>query len=247
MISIVIPAYNEERFIGTILESLAAQEIDEPMEVVVADANSKDGTRKVVESFRGRFANLKIVEGGMPGPGRNKGARASSGNPIVFLDADMELPDRNFLARNVGYFRMRGLAAATTKLSPQSDKWYDHLLVGSYNLLLRPAVFVRPLGSMCIVADREAFEKVGGYPEDVIMAEDHDFVLRCSKIGKYGILPVAAHFHIRRFDKEGRWGIAYMYLKATVKRVFHGPIKKFDYEFGAFGRPEDIIHHDRVK
>lgn len=246
MISVVIPAYNEERFIGTILGSLAAQEIDEPVEVIVADANSKDGTRAVVDSFRGRFAGLKIVKGGMPGPGRNRGAEASSGNPIVFLDADMELPDPHFLARNVGYFRMRGLSAATTKLSPQSDKWYDHFMVGLYNMLLYPAVFVRPLGSMCIVASRDMFEKTGGYPEDVIMAEDHDFVLACSKLGKYGILPVPAHFHIRRFDKEGRLGIAYMYMKATAKRVFRGPIKKFDYEFGTFGRAEDIIHHDHV-
>lgn len=246
MISVIVPAYNEEKFIGTLLESLAAQEIDEPVEVVVADANSKDKTREVAEGFRARFAKLAIVSGGMPAVGRNSGARASSGNPMVFLDADMEVPDRSFLARNVGYFRMHRFGAATTKLVPQSDKWIDRVMVGSYNMLLRPAVFIRPLGSMCIVADREVFEKVGGYPEDVIMAEDHDFVLRCSKVGKYGILPVPTHFHVRRFDKEGRWGLALMYLKATVMRVFRGPIKKFDYEFGKFGNAEDVIHHDHV-
>jgi glycosyltransferase involved in cell wall biosynthesis len=246
MISVVIPAYNEEGFIGTILETLAAQEIDEPVEVVVADARSKDRTRAVVESFRGRFANLAIVDGGLPGPGRNKGAKASSGDPIVFLDADMKLPDRNFLARNIGYFRLHRLGAATTKLVPQSDKWFDKIAVGFYNLLLWPAVFIRPLGSMCVVASREVFEKTGGYPEDVIMAEDHDFVLRCARFGKYRILPVAAHFNVRRFDKEGRWGLILMYLKATATRVFRGPIKKFDYEFGKFENKKDIIHHDQV-
>lgn len=246
MISIVIPAYNEEKFIGTLLESLATQEIDEPLEVVIADARSKDKTREVAANWRDKFSKLIIVDGGLPAIGRNKGARASSGDPIVFLDADMELPDRSFLARNVGYFRLRGLGAATTKLMPQSGKWVDRMMVGSYNLLLRPATLVRPLGSMCIVASREVFEKTGGYPEDVIMAEDHDFVLKCSKISKYGILPVATYFHVRRFDKEGRWGLALMYLKATAMRVFRGPIRKFDYEFGQFGRAEDAIHHDHV-
>lgn len=242
MISVVIPAYNEEKFIGTVLGALAAQEIDEPLEVVVADAHSKDKTREVVEGFRDKFAKLAIVDGGMPAPGRNKGAKASSGDPIVFLDADMDLPDRNFLARNIGYFRLHKLGAATTKLVPKSRKWVDHLMVGFYNLLLWPAAFIRPLGSMCMVASREVFEKTGGYPEEVVMAEDHDFALHCSKVGKYRILPVAAYFHVRRFDKEGRLGLALTYLKATVKRVTRGPLKKFDYEFGY--AEEDIIHHD---
>jgi len=244
MISIVIPAYNEESFIGTILESLAVQEIDEDIEVVVADAKSKDRTRAVAESFRSRFAKFMIVEGGLPAPGRNRGAEASTGNPIVFLDADMALPDRNFLARNISYFRLNNLGAATTKLVPQSRNIFDHIMVGFYNLLLWPAVFVRPLGSMCIVVTRETFEKVGGYPEDVIMAEDHDFVLRCAKVAKYRILPVPAYFNIRRIVKEGRLGLALVYSKATILRVFRGPIKKFDYEFGY---AEDIIHHDHVK
>lgn len=243
MISVVIPAYNEEKFIATALESLAAQKLDEPLEVIVADAHSKDKTREAVESFRGKFANLAIVDGGMPAVGRNRGAEASSGNPIVFLDADMALPDPVFLARNMEYFRKHDLAAATTKLVPQSKNWLDHLFVGFYNMILWPAAFVRPLGAMCIVASREAYEKSGGYPEDVIMAEDHDFVLRCSKFGKYRILPVAAHFHVRRFIKEGRVRLVLVYLKATILRVFTGPIKKFKYEFG-YG--EDIIHHDHV-
>jgi glycosyltransferase involved in cell wall biosynthesis len=243
MISIVIPAYNEERFIGTLLNYLAAQEIDEPLEVVVADAKSKDKTRQVVMGFKDKFAKIQIVDGGLPAIGRNSGAKAASGDPIVFLDADMELPDRNFLSKNISYFRLRHLGAATTKLVPQSRNWLDHMMVGFYNMLLWPSVFVRPLGSMCIVASREVFEKSGGYPEDVIMAEDHDFVLRCAKFGKYRILPVATHFHVRRFVKEGRLGLAFIYAKATIKRIFRGPIKKFKYEFGY---AEDVIHHDHV-
>ena len=244
MISVVIPAYNEERFIGTLLDALAAQEIDEPVEVVVADAHSKDRTREVVEGYRPKFAKLAVVDGGLPAVGRNAGARASSGDPIVFLDADMDLPDRTFLARDVSYFRLKHLAAATSPLVPKDGTWTDRAMVGFYNVLLRPAVHVRPLGSMCIVARRDVFERTGGYPEDVIMAEDHDFVLKCARLGKYGILPVPAEFNIRRMEKEGRGRLAYLYAKATVMRVFKGPIKKFDYEFGYSEEAEKkTIHH----
>ena len=87
--------------------------------------------------------------------------------------------------------------------------------------------------SMCIVASREAFEKSGGYPEDVVMAEDHDFIINCWPFGNYGILPLPVIFSVRRLDKEGRFGLATKYVKGPVYRVFKGPIRKpiFEYEF----------------
>lgn len=232
MISIVIPAFNEEKYIGTILQSLVEQDFSEDKEVIVADADSNDRTREVAESFAPHFHRLVVVKGGMPAVGRNNGAKASSGDIIIFIDADLQIKNRHFLKNNVEHFRKYKLAAATTKLIPQSDKFIDHILVGFYNIILKPAVFIRPLGAMCIMASRDVFQKIGGYPEDVVMAEDHDFVLKCSKVGKYGILPVPIYMSVRRLDKEGRFGLAFKYLKASLLRVLKGPIKEFDYEFG---------------
>lgn len=234
MISIVIPTYNEAAFIGTVLESLAGQEIGEPLELVVADNRSRDGTREIAEKFRDRFSAFFIVEGGTPAVGRNRGAHATTGDPIFFIDADLELRDPTFLDRNVRYFRSHRLAGASVKLVPQGKKWIDHIIVELYNLLLWPALFIRPLGSMCIVADRSVFRSTGGYPEDVVMAEDHDFVLRCSRVGRYRILPKRAYFSVRRMEREGRLWLIIKYLRASVLRVCRGPITVFDYEMGCF-------------
>jgi glycosyltransferase involved in cell wall biosynthesis len=233
MISIIIPALNEEKHIGTLLQSLSEQDFDEDVEVVVADAGSQDKTREIVMSYKDHFYKVSVVEGGMPAVGRNNGAKASSGEIIFFLDADLKLPGNHFLRENVSYFRNNNLSVATTPLKPDSEKFIDHLLTNSYNLILRPAKYIRPLGAMCIVARRDAFEKSGGYPEDVVMAEDHDFVKNCLPFGKYDILPVHAIFSVRRFDKEGRLGLAIKYLQATIYRIFKGPIRKpiFEYEF----------------
>ena len=86
---------------------------------------------------------------------------------------------------------------------------------------------------MCIVATREAFDKSGGYPEDVVMAEDHDFIVRCHHFGRYGVLPLPVAFSVRRLEKEGRFGLAAKYLRASAYRVFVGPITKhiFEYQF----------------
>src|ERR1700676_2343058 len=232
MISVVIPTYNEAKFIGTALESLARQEIREPLELILADNFSKDRTREIAERFRCKFADLLIVEGGTPAVGRNKGGRASTGNPIFFIDADLDLRDPAFLARSVSYFRMHRLSAASVRLAPLSEKLIDHVLVGLYNSLLWPAAFMRPLGSMCIVAERSVFERSGGYPEDVVMGEDHEFVSRCSKIGRYRIMPVRAHFNVRRHEKEGRLTLVYKYILATVLLMLRSPITTCDYEFG---------------
>jgi glycosyltransferase involved in cell wall biosynthesis len=232
MISIVIPTYNEAAFIGTLLASLTRQEMAERLELVVADNASTDRTCEIVQQYAAHFSELLIVKGGTPAEGRNSGALASQGDPIVFLDADLELREKTFLARNVSFFRARKLAAGSVRLVPMSYRTIDRAMVGFYNLILWPAVFIRPLGSMCIFASRTAFESTQGYPEDVAMAEDHDFVLRCSRFGKYRIMPASAYFSVRRLDKEGRFGLARKYLRATALRVFRGPILSFDYEFG---------------
>ncbi len=242
MITIVIPALNEEKHIGILLKSLSDQNFKEEIGVVVADAGSTDKTKETVLAHANHFHKIKIVKGGMPAIGRNAGAKASLGDPIFFLDADLYLPSSDFLQKTVKYFREHKLAIATTPLKPHNGKWLDRLMVGLYNMILYPAKYIRPLGAMCIVASREAFEKSGGYPEDVVMAEDHDFVINCWPFGNYGILPLPVIFSIRRLEKEGRFGLAAKYFKATAYRVFKGPIRKpiFEYEFKYSDNEDDI-------
>lgn len=234
MISVVIPTLNEEKYIGNLLESLAKQDFSEGIEVVIADANSTDKTREVAEKYRSIFSRLSIIEGGWQAIGRNRGAKNSIGDPIFFIDADIILPVPNFLHTTVDYFRNKNLAIATSYLKPLSHKKIDHFLVGASNWIYFLAKFIRPLGAMNIVASRTAFERGGGYPENTVMSEDHDFVLNCSRHGRYGILPGFVYFSVRRFEKEGRLNLAYKYLKASVYRVIFGPITKpiFKYEYG---------------
>ncbi len=239
MVSIVIPTLNEEKHIRILLDSLAEQDIQEEVEIVVADTGSTDRTREVVAEYDKNFHKVSVIPVGKPlrglpqASGRNKGARASSGNPIFFIDADLRFPSPNFLREMTNHFRSRNLSIAPATLRADSRKKIDHIITGSYNILLRPAQYVRPLGAMCVVASREVFEKTGGYPEDVMMAEDHDFVKKCAAHGKYGILPFPMVYSVRRMEKEGRWGLLKKYLKASAYNALKGPIRRniFKYEF----------------
>src|ERR1700754_1318787 len=59
-VSVVIPCYNEERFIGAALENLAAQYNPEWYEIIVVDGNSEDGTREIVQQFINRHPGISV-------------------------------------------------------------------------------------------------------------------------------------------------------------------------------------------
>ena len=71
--------------------------------ILVADAQSTDKTRAVVESFRDRL-NLEIIEGGLPSIGRNRGAQQADTRYVLFVDADVIV--RPYLVgRSLDYLR----------------------------------------------------------------------------------------------------------------------------------------------
>ncbi len=104
MLSIVIPTKNEERYLPRLLASIKRQSFSD-YEIIVADNGSSDSTRAVAESF-----GCKVTGGGLPGEGRNRGAAAARGDVVLFLDADTELVDADFLESALREFKERGLS-----------------------------------------------------------------------------------------------------------------------------------------
>src|SRR5258708_17168141 len=92
-LTIVIPAKNEAKLIPRLLTSLTNQDyLKMPStRVLVADANSTDGTREAVLSFRDRL-NVSVIRGGMPSVGRNRGAAQANSSYVLFPPADNEIP-----------------------------------------------------------------------------------------------------------------------------------------------------------
>ena len=88
-ISIIIPAYNEEKHIEKCLQSLSNQDYDN-YEIIVVDDGSTDLTKEIVK----RFKNVKLKKQEHKGPGtaRNFGAKSSKGEILVFVDSDMIFP-----------------------------------------------------------------------------------------------------------------------------------------------------------
>lgn len=94
LVSIIIPAYNEERYIGLCLKSILSQ-LYPNFEVIFIDDGSKDKTRQIASNFKG----IKIFYQNHKGSGaaRNLGARKAKGKILVFADADMTF-DKNYIS-----------------------------------------------------------------------------------------------------------------------------------------------------
>lgn len=91
-ISVIIPAYNEEKTILGVLEAVAAQKVDEvEFEVVVIDDGSKDRTAELVESRPELYARfVRMPQNGGKGAAVKAGLMAATGDYVLFQDADLE-------------------------------------------------------------------------------------------------------------------------------------------------------------
>lgn len=230
-LSIVIPAKNEEPRLPTLLESIKRQTFRD-YEIIVADAHSTDATAKIAESYGAR-----VVEGAMPGPGRNRGALHASGDVIAFFDADVELPSPHFLQDCLAEFEEKHFDVATCNVTPKTSNPIDIALHEAYNAYVTATEKMIPhANGFCIFVRRPVHEGIKGFDEEVVFAEDHDYARRAVKQGKrHGILrshPIAVS--VRRLEKDGRLSIAIKYIYAELHMMTKGSIKKelFDYEMG---------------
>lgn len=229
-LSIVIPAKNEERYLPGLLQEIAKQTF-QPFEVIVADAESTDSTREVAEQF-----GAKVVAGGLPSIGRNRGADAATGELIFFFDADVLLKDSRFLEYAVAEFVEKNFDVATADVGVVDGTMFDDFAHAFYNIYVRIVNRIHPHApGFCILVRKSLHSAIGGFDEQIVFCEDHDYAMRASKHGKFGLLSSVKIFATtRRQERDGRIAMAVKYMLAELHIVFIGPIRhdKFKYGFG---------------
>jgi glycosyltransferase involved in cell wall biosynthesis len=224
MLSIIIPALNEEKHLPILLGSIKRQGFDD-YEIIVADAGSQDKTREIA-----RYYNCKIVKGGKPAQGRNQGAFYAKGDLLLFLDADSYLPS-GFLRDNLREFKKRNLKIASFCLNPLEKGRILFNIFYNFPALLMQRVL--PHASMGILIEKKVFKKIRGFDETITLAEDHDLARRAKKFGKYGILTSKKlYVSERRFETDGWCKTAGKYLFSEIHMVLKGPVRKdLNYKF----------------
>ncbi len=228
-VSIIIPTFNEERFLPKLLISLKRQS-RAPQEIIVADAFSVDKTREIAKSF-----GCKVIDGGLPAKARNNGAEYAKEPLLLFLDSDVVLP-AHFLEKTIKEISTHRLDIASCFVSPKSDLKIDKFLHHFANHYLNlTQKFYPHIPGFCIFVKKDVHQMINGFDESLILAEDHDYVARAKKIGRFSYLksykiPVS----VRRLSRDGRLKVALKYIAVELHLLFIGKIRKdiFKYRFG---------------
>jgi len=243
MLSIIIPALNEEKCLPLLLREIKKQNFEEDYEIIVADADSQDKTVEIAKSF-----GCKITKGGLPAKGRNEGAKIAKGDTFLFFDADnIYLPD-NFLTDLLSEFKKRNLAVVSFPIFPDGNS-FDKFAYRLYNFGAKLTQKFFAFATNAVLVKREIFRKINGFDEEIKIGEDHDFAKRAAKIGRFGFIktePVLTS--VRRFERDGRFKTYLKYLLVGIYMFFLGPVKSdiFKYRFDGLTNKNNKIKYNRI-
>ncbi len=215
LVSIVIPALNEEKNIVSCLKSIRAQKYAGRVELIVVDGRSKDKTVELAKKYADR---VLVARKPIIAAGRQKGCMAAKGDILVFSDADV-VADENWLARLVEPFEDEKTVCTFGAIYLRDGSALDSFLskhVFTFFLRASNALgFSSGAGSNMAVR-ATAFKTLGGF-RMVVTGEDVDLQSRLRRVGKIVFVPSAViSTSARRIKKWGFWKFVAFHAKNWV-------------------------------
>jgi GT2 family glycosyltransferase len=214
-LSVVMGVYDGLPHLAAQLDALAAQEYSGPWETVVVDNGSRDGSAAVARSYADRIRTLRVVTatgGRGPSYARNHAASLAGGEALVFVDQDDQVAPGYLDAMGAALVQNELVAARIDHvfLNPERSRgsrssWQSEGLMQTGFL---------PCASGCSLGmRRHAFERVGGFDEQLPSAQDIDLCWRAQMIGmQLAFVPTAVLRYryrealLEHFRQERRWG-----------------------------------------
>ena len=182
LLSVVIPAYNEEKLLGDCLNSVyrAINEgfgDDVATEVIVVDNNSTDATAAVAEAAGARvvFEPVNQIAGA-----RNAGAREAAGSWLVFIDADCE-PEPGLFSELRGAIDSGRYVGCGCIIRMPDIPFFVRLMLAGWT---RISIICRWAAGSFLACTAESFGGVGGFNEELYAAEEIDLSRRLKRYGR---------------------------------------------------------------
>jgi glycosyltransferase involved in cell wall biosynthesis len=217
-ISLVVPAYNEERYLPTLLASVAAARRRYAhgagaFEVIVADNASTDATAAIA-----RAAGCRVVHVAARSiaAARNGGASAASGAIVAFVDADSRIHPDTFdaIERTLGPDVVVGVTGV--RMSRRSPG------IAASTFVIDNVSRLTGVGTGVVFCRRADWLAVGGYDETRLYGEDVRFLFALKRLGRArgqhlararGVVTVSS---ARKFDRHGDWHVFTTTIKSAA-------------------------------
>lgn len=227
-ISLIIPAYNEEKYIGDCLEHALKNSRGKFYEVIVVDNASTDRTADMALKYPG----VKVVKETRKGLtfARQCGFEYSSGDLLAYIDADTRMSDKWIETLEKNFKSPENIVCLSGPYLYYDVSKSKQLLVKLYwKFLATPSVYF--IGYMVVggnfVIKREVLEKMGGFDTNIkFYGEDTDIARRASQFGKVKFsleffMPTSG----RRLNGQGFLSTGYTYVTNFLSQVFlHRPV-----------------------
>jgi glycosyltransferase involved in cell wall biosynthesis len=214
MISFIIPAYNEEQLIASVLQSLhqAARDSEEPYEVIVVDDASSDKTSVVAEQ---EGAQVLCVSHRHIAAARNSGSKAAKGDLFIFVDADTWIT-ADVLQAAYSAIRNGAIGGGCAVKFDEPVPVYARMVLPVLLFVFRTT----KLAAGCFIfCTREAFEKTGGFNETMYGAEEIAMSRALKRQGKFVVLCEHVITSGRKLRAHSGWKL----LSTTFRLAMRGP------------------------
>lgn len=224
--SVLIPAHNEERYIGQCLDSIvaASEHFAKQVEVIVILNRCTDRTEDIAKSYNCVIVyddrkNLSQI--------RNSGAKAARGEILVTIDADSRMTS-NMLTEIAEHLATNIYIGGGVQ--PKFERTSLGIIASTMMLVIPMLFKYGPISIGIFWCYKKDFDAIGGFNENMLMAEDADFAKRLKTWGqqnnkKYGTIKKAQMItSCRKFDQGGDWilvrrpQLVWAYLKGTNTR-----------------------------
>jgi|SRR5579875_1176554 len=186
LVSVILATKNGLPHILEQLDALAAQKVDAPWEVIVADNGSSDGTIQAAEAYQNRFPKLTIFEASsFPGQAyaRNEAVKRAAGRLLVFLDDD-DLIGPGYVQTMVHALERRCFVASRLDANLLNPQWARVSRPVSQATGLDDPYGFLPCAAGCSLGiRREVFDAVGGFDPMMRECNDIDFCWRVQRSG----------------------------------------------------------------
>jgi GT2 family glycosyltransferase len=246
--SVVVPTFNSGPRLTQLLDALVAQELGATWEVVIADNGSTDGSLQLVERYRGALPGLTVItatERQGSAYARNAGARAASGDLLLFVDHD-DVPGDGYVRAMVRALSEHRLVCGRLEGDRLNPEWSTRLRPLPQDSEPIAEFGFLPWGSGgTLGVRRDLFEELGGFQE-LPYVDDIDFCWRAQLRGAQLAFVPDAVLHYRHrstvwamFKQARFWGAAEYRLQRRY-RAYGAPDTHSPWEWETW-RP--LVRH----